>query len=292
MQRVFTQTELPLNEDGSVFHLCLHPGELAKKIILVGDPDRSSMVVRHFDSIELKRQKREFVTYTGYYAGERVSVISTGIGTGNIDIVLNEVDALHNIDLKSKTIKTQLTSLVIIRVGTCGGLDDRMPPGSHIVSNFAVGFDGLLNHYRVTVPEEKSDFFSVINSAFKDYPLRSGIYTAAADPGLCRLLSPLGVVGITLTCPGFYGPQHRALRVPIVEKNIFNLAKDIKYNGWTVANFEMETAAILGLGKLLGHYCASLSLVMFNRITEESIKKPQEKMNQLISRVLQLIIEK
>lgn len=288
---VLGESVFPLNEDGSVFHLGLCPGELAETVILVGDPERVPMVSRCFDHIELKRQKREFVTHTGSFSGRRISVISTGIGTSNIDIVLNEVDALHNIDFVRRQVRAEAVTLDIIRLGTCGGLQAGCQPGKLVVSFYAVGFDAVLGHYSFPKEPDVEAFYQVVEAAYERYPFGSAIYAAKASTHWCEKFRCLGQAGITLTCPGFYGPQHRGLRLSGIEQDIFSCGSDIEYRGFSVQNLEMETAMILGLGAALGHRCASLSTVVFNRVSEQVVGNLSACIDTMIEKALQIVVD-
>ena len=278
-----------LQEDGSVYHLGLKPGELAETVVLVGDPDRVGMVSAYFDEVELVKQQREFVTHTGYFSGQRLSVVSTGIGTSNVDIVLNEIDALHNIDFTSRQAKPEPVSLNLIRIGTCGSLDPEVEPGAAIVSQYAAGFDGALNHYALPTNGQSDSFQQTVRRVFQDWPMHSAVYGAVADPSWVQKLSGLGVAGITLTCSGFYAAQHREWRLPLCDQSVFSYIDQLIFNDARVKNFEMETAMLLGLGGFLGHRCASVSLAVVNRITEKALAHPKAAMHDFIGRVLNLV---
>ena len=264
------ETELILNSDGSVYHLKLKPGELAKKIIFVGDPDRVEKVAKHFDRIEFKRQKREFVTITGYLKGERLSVISTGIGPDNIDIVWNEIDALFNIDFESRIPFANPESIKVLRLGTCGGMQEEIPVGSMVLSNYAIGGDSLMQYYDVDPMSvdlaQTLRIFQYRNELFY-LPL----YVASGDDELWEEVAkadPDILGGITFTAAGFYGPQGRSLgRIPVRIPELPDIISQFEYDNHQVLNMEMETAAILALGNALGHQAASLCVILANRIT-------------------------
>jgi len=281
-----TESELILNKDGSVYHLNLLPEDISDIIINVGDPDRVSMVSDYFDSIEVKKQKREFVTHTGIYKGRRISVLSTGIGTDNIDIVYNELDALVNIDLQSREIKSQLTPLKLVRIGTSGSLQADIPVDSFVCSSFGLGLDGLLNFYELqNVGLEKE-----IIDAFRTHLPNKGIfpesYLAKSSEMMFNLLSPGMHTGITASCSGFYAPQVRQLRLKPSRHDLIEKLTSFDYLGHKVTNFEMETGAMFGLAKLMGHHCCAVNVIVANRITQEFSKKYEETMHNLIQTTL------
>jgi uridine phosphorylase len=281
-----TESELILNKDGSVYHLNLLPEDISDIIINVGDPDRVSMVSDYFDSIEIKKQKREFVTHTGIYKGRRISVLSTGIGTDNIDIVYNELDALVNIDLQSREIKSQLTPLKLVRIGTSGSLQADIPVDSFVCSSFGLGLDGLLNFYELqNVGLEKE-----IIDAFRTHLPNKGIfpesYLAKSSDMMFNLLSPGMYTGITASCSGFYAPQVRQLRLKPSRHDLIEKLTSFDYQGHKVTNFEMETGAMFGLAKLMGHHCCAVNVIVANRITQEFSKKYEETMHNMIQTTL------
>lgn len=284
-------SELIINSDGSIYHLNLLPNDVANTIITVGDPDRVAMVSKHFDTIEVKRQHREFVTHTGFYFGKRLSVLSTGIGTGNIDIVLNELDALVNIDFNTRMVKNNKTALQIIRLGTSGAIQPNISIDSFILSNLALGFDNLLHFYGNTA--------SILNEVFSENftkhcnwnPNNSKPYAVGADPALLSLFkSQKTVEGITTTNIGFYGPQGRVLRLPLEDPFLNKKIASFQYNGKKITNLEMETAAIYGLAKLLGHKAISLNAILANRVTGEFSIHPKKTIEKLILYTLQTLV--
>lgn len=263
--RKIAASELILNPDGSVYHLNLKPEHIAGIVILVGDPDRVPKVAKHFESIEIALQKREFRSVTGRYKGKRITVISTGIGPDNIDIVLNELDALVNIDLNSRTVKQQLQSLEIIRIGTSGSLQQHIPVDSFVMAKYGLGFDGLLHFYEVENLFETEIEDAFINqtqwSANKARP-----YIIKASESLSKKLAGKQVFeGFTATAPGFYGPQGRVLRLAIQDPKLNNKIDQFNHNGLRITNLEMETSAIYGLSKLLGHEAISMNAIIANR---------------------------
>ncbi len=283
------ESELILNVDNSVYHLNLHPEEIAGTVINVGDPDRVGMVSRFFDRVELKKQKREFVTHTGTYKGKRITVLSTGIGTDNIDIVYNELDALVNIDLKKRVIKDKLRSINLIRIGTSGSLQEDIPVDGFVFSRFGLGLDGLLNFYRLTNTEEEKK----IIEAFRKHYLGQGIlaqpYLVKSSDKLETALSDGMYKGITASCSGFYAPQGRVLRYELAFPEVVDRLTSFKLENHLITNFEMETGAMYGLAKILGHHCCSINAIVANRITKEHTHHGDETMNRLIEMVLDRI---
>lgn len=288
MQQI-PESELILNNDGSIYHLNLLPTDISHKIINVGDPERVSMVSDFFQSIEIKKQKREFVTHTGTYKGKRISVISTGIGTDNIDIVYNELDALVNIDLKTRTINEEKTALELVRIGTSGALQEDIPVDSFVCSSFGLGLDGLLNFYELNNDEEETD---IINAFRQHYP-NKGIfpesYLTKGSEALTQRLGQGMQYGITASCSGFYAPQMRALRLTPARQDMISKLNSFRFGNNRVTNFEMETGAMYGLAKLLGHECCAVNLIVANRIIQQFSKKYHDKMLELIETVLDRI---
>lgn len=282
------QSELILNKDGSIYHLNLHPEEIASTIITVGDQDRVSKVSQHFDKITVRKQHREFVTHTGELNGKRLTVISTGIGTDNIDIVLNELDALVNIDFKTRQVKEALTRLKLIRIGTSGIIGRDIPLDSFLVSKYAVGLDSLMyfykNHqlYKNIILEKK------LNEAIR--PLNLNYYTTDASIHLLKHLpKDTFLEGITLTCNGFYAPQLRQLRLSAQFDGLFERFDRLEYDGLRITNMEMETAGVYGLAALLGHDAISFNALLANRRTGAFSKKPKEVVDKLLIKVLDII---
>lgn len=279
-------SELILNADNSVYHLNLLPHELADTVINVGDPDRVALVSKFFDTIEIKKQKREFITHTGVYKGKRITVLSTGIGTDNIDIVYNELDALVNIDLEKREIKDKLTSLNLVRIGTSGSLQKEIPVDGFVFSSYGLGLDGLLNFYKLPNDAEELD----IITAFREHHPNRGIlpqsYLARCSGKLEAALSHGMHKGITASCSGFYAPQGRVLRYELAIPDFIDRLHSFQYKGHRVTNFEMETGAMYGLAKILGHHCCSINAIVANRITNEHTHNAEETMNTLIELVL------
>ena len=285
-------SELILNPDGSLYHLNLQPEHISDTIILVGDQYRVDQVSKYFENIEFKIQKREFHTQTGVYNGKRISVVSTGIGTDNIDIVMNELDALVNIDLKTREIKNDLTSLEIVRIGTSGSIQKNIPINSFLISEYAVGFDGLLHFYDSGHIQYKaiSDAIANQTSWFKK---RSAPYVVKCDEGLFnRLYSNRTFKGFTATNVGFYGPQGRILRLPLFNNDINDKLNNFNYQGMIITNMEMETAGIYGLAQLMGHKAVSLNAIIANRETGEFTSNSQQLIDHLIEYTLQKLTTK
>lgn len=290
--RPIPSSELIINEDGSIFHLHLLPEQLADKIILVGDPDRVKLVASNFDTIECEVANREFRTITGTYQGKRISVISTGIGCDNIDIVMNEIDALANIDFTSRTVNPQLKSLEIVRIGTCGGLQPHCPVGTFIASETSIGFDGLLNFYegrnQVCDLDFEADFMRHMNwkgNQCIPYP-----YVIHANASLTERIAQTDMVrGVTIACGGFYGPQGRTLRLPLADPQQNDKIMSFKRGKQVITNFEMESSAIAGLSALLGHKALTVCMVIANRVVHEANTGYRNNINTLIQTVLQRI---
>lgn len=284
-----SNTELMLNPDGSIYHLKLLPGELADTIILVGDPWRVSTVSSCFDSIVLKKHEREFVTHTGFIGDRQISVVSTGMGACNIEIALNEFDALFNIDLTTRTVKKNLTALNIIRLGTCGALDPSIPPGSLIVSSHAIGFDCLFEYYNYVLDKKQQRLLEETQRCFKPLPVVNSAYVGSADNAWIERFKKISHIGITLTCTGFYAPQHRSLRLPIVHENMIDCAKQFEFEQQTILNLEMETAAIYRFCDMLGHHACSMSAVVGNRVTETVTQDSKAAIKNMIEKALAVI---
>ncbi|MBN8718255.1 MAG: nucleoside phosphorylase [Sediminibacterium magnilacihabitans] len=288
MNRI-AESELIINNRGAVYHLNLRPEELANTIITVGDPDRVQEVSKHFDSIEGKYQHREFVTHTGRIGQKRISVVSTGIGTDNIDIVLNELDALVNIDFTSRTVKKELSKLTIVRIGTSGSLQADIPVDSFVASTHGLGVDNLLNFYR----QENNDEDLHILKAFTAHTQLTGgmaaPYIAGAGAAVLKHFVEGFHHGITVTCPGFYGPQGRVLRLGLINPDFIDLLTAFRFGNHRITNFEMETSGIYGIGKLLGHHCLSLSAIVANRVKKEFSKDSAAAIEQLIVKTLGIL---
>ena len=288
MNRI-AESELIINQRGAVYHLNLRPEELAPTIITVGDPDRVSEVSKHFDQVEGKFQHREFVTHTGRIGQKRISVVSTGIGTDNIDIVINELDALVNIDFNTRTIQPTHTALTIIRVGTSGSLQANIPADSFVASTHGLGIDNLLNFYQQKNNPEENE---ILGAFIQHTGLGNNIaspYIASASPSVLKHFVEGFHHGITVTCPGFYGPQGRVLRLGLFNMDWVDQLTSFQYGNHRITNFEMETSGIYGLGKLLGHHCLSLSAIVANRVNKQFSKDGAAAVEKLIMKTLETL---
>lgn len=287
----FKESELILNEDGSIYHLNLLPEQIADTVITVGDPDRVDQVSSFFDKIELEVHKREFKTHTGFYNNKRISVISTGIGTDNIDIVLNELDALVNINFNTRQVKEELKSLNIIRIGTSGAIQSDISIDSFIASEFAIAFDNLLPFYNSAHINE-SDFANALIKHTQWDINKALPYVVKGDSKLLNMFSnALNTHGVTATNVGFYGPQGRQLRIPVNDPELNDKLTNFSYNDKRITNLEMETSGIYGLAKLLGHKAISLNAILANRVTKEFSNTPNKTINNLIELTLKIISE-
>lgn len=292
MKEYFAPSELIINEDGSVFHLHLKPEQLADKVILVGDPGRVALVASHFDTKECEVESREFKSITGTYKGKRITVTSTGIGCDNIDIVMNEMDALANIDFETRYEKEELKSLEIVRIGTCGGLQPYTPTGTFICSEISVGFDGLLNFYRgrnavCDLPLERALLNHLGWSGNMCAPAPYAIH--ASEEMVERIARKDMVRGITVACGGFFGPQGRKLRIPLADPHQNEKIESFEYGERRITNFEMESSALAGLAKLLGHKATTVCMVIANRVAKEANTGYKNQIDDLIKLVLERI---
>lgn len=288
--KYFAESELIINPDGSIFHLHVKPEQLADKIILVGDPGRVALVASHFDAKECEVESREFHTITGTYKGKRITVQSTGIGCDNIDIVINEMDALANIDFSTRTEKKEPKQLTLVRIGTCGGLQPFTPVGTFIASVKSIGFDGLLNFYagRDKVCDLK------LEEAFKKHmnwnPQLADPYVIDGDRELVdRIAGDDMVRGITIACGGFFGPQGRELRVPLADSHQNEKIESFSYGDLHITNFEMESSALAGLSALMGHKAMTCCMVIANRVAKEANANYKNSIDGLIQKVLDRI---
>ncbi len=288
MQRI-EASELIINNRGAIYHLDCRPEEIADTIITVGDPGRVAEVSKHFDKIEYKNSHREFITHTGTIGNKRLSVVSTGIGPDNIDIVLNELDALVNINLEERTINPELKSLKIIRMGTSGSLQKDIPVDSFVAGTFGLGLDNLLNFYLHQNNEEESQILQAFKTHTQIQHDISQPYIHAASVNLLKEFVHGFHHGITVTCPGFYGPQGRVLRLGLAQPELINRLGDFKFGNHLISNFEMETSAIYGLGHILGHQCLSLNAIVANRISKEFSKDGGAAVENLIKKSLEII---
>lgn len=289
-KKYFAESELIINADGSVFHLHIKPEQLADKVILVGDPGRVSLVASHFEKVECDIQSREFHTITGSYQGKRISVVSTGIGCDNIDIVMNELDALANIDFTTRHEKSPLKSLTLVRLGTCGGLQEYTPEGTYIASEKSIGFDGLLNYYAGRNEVCDLEFEEAFKKHMDWNPQKGAPYVIDADKEtLNRIAGDDMVRGVTIACGGFFGPQGRELRIPLADPKQNEKIENFEYNGYRITNFEMESSALAGLAKLLGHKAMTCCMVIANRRAQKANVEYKNSIDGLIQIVLDRI---
>jgi len=292
MKTYFAPSELLINEDGSVYHLHVKPEQLADKIIVVGDPARVDLIASYFDDVECQIVSREFHTTTGTYRGKRISIISTGIGCDNVDIVLNEIDALANIDFQTRKTKDRLRSFEIVRIGTCGGLQPDTPIGTYICSEVSIGFDGLLNFYQgrnavCDLPMERALLNHLGWSGNMCCPAPYAIHS---DKELVERIARTDMKrGITVACGGFFGPQGRQLRIPLADPHQNEKIGSFEYDGLRITNYEMESSALAGLSRLLGHRATTVCLVIANRVAQEANTDYKKLMNNLIQMVLERI---
>ncbi|MFC2711674.1 nucleoside phosphorylase [Hoylesella oralis] len=290
MAKYFAESELIINQDGSIFHLHLRPEQLADKVILVGDPGRVALVASHFETKECEVSNREFNTITGTYKGKRITVQSTGIGCDNIDIVVNELDALANIDFDTRTEKEQKRKLILVRIGTCGGLQPFTPTGTYIASEKSIGFDGLLNFYAGRNKVCDLDFEENFKQHMKWNPLLCAPYVIDNDKELIdRIAKDDMVRGVTIACGGFFGPQGRELRIPLADPQQNEKVESFEYKGLKITNFEMESSALAGLAKLMGHQALTCCMVIANRVAKQANSNYKNSIDGLILEVLDRI---
>lgn len=289
MRERIGESELIINADGSIYHLQLKPHELAETVITVGDPDRVATVSKYFDSIQHKVQHREFVTHTGYLNNKRLSVISTGIGTDNIDIVFNELDALVNIDFSTRRVKQDLTSLDIIRVGTSGSVSEEIDIDTVLISETGIGMDGLLNFYVHENSIQETVYLEAFTNYIKPHIKQATPYIAGGGEKLIQKFESVYPKGTTITANGFYAPQGRRLRLQPEFTNFVELINKFRHKHFRITNLEMETAGIYGLGKLLGHQCLSVNAILANRINQTFSADPGKIVEKMIEQTLELI---
>lgn len=290
MNNYFPESELIINGDGSIFHLHLKPEQLADKVILVGDPERVDMVASHFETRECEIESREFHTVTGTYKSKRISCVSTGIGCDNIDIVLNELDALANIDFSTRIEKPNHRALTLVRVGTCGGLQFNTPTGTYVASVKSIGFDGLLNFYAGRDEASDLDFEHEFKTQVKWNEKLGNPYVATADIELIdRIAADDMVRGVTIACGGFFGPQGRKLRLPLMDPDLNQKIEDFEYKELKITNFEMESSALAGLSSLMGHKAMTCCMVIANRRAHKAEANYKNNIDGLIVRVLDRI---
>lgn len=292
MPKYYAPSELIINEDGSVFHLHVKPEWLADKVILVGDPGRVSLVASHFESKECEVESREFHTVTGTYKGKRITVVSTGIGCDNIDIVMNELDALANIDFQTREEKKELRSLDLVRIGTCGGLQPDTPVGTFVCSEKSIGFDGLLNFYagRNQVCDLPMERAFLNHMGWSGNQCAPAPYVIDANSDMVNRIAQNDMVrGVTIAAGGFFGPQGRELRVPLADPRQNEKIEAFEYKGYRITNFEMESSALAGLARLMGHRATTVCMVIANRLIKEANTGYKNTIDTLIQTVLDRI---
>ena len=293
MNQPIPASQLVLNSEGAVYHLNLHPDQLADDVLLVGDPGRVELVASFFDKIEVERQNREFVIRTGYFNGKRITVLSTGMGTDNLDIVMNELDTLANIDLKTRMPKEEHRTLNLIRLGTCGALQpDIEVEDSYVATRYAIGLDGLIyfyeNNREVNEIAMRDAFIGQMDYP-KDLPLP---YVVGCSNELFDRLAQGYYQGVTATAPGFYGPQGRTLRMRLAYPELNRKIESFSYQGWRVCNFEMESSALYGLGKMMGHNCLTICVAIANRVTEKFATDYHPYVKKLVLNTLERLSKK
>ncbi len=283
------ETELIINQRGAIYHLDLQPEQIADTVITVGSPDRVKEVSKYFDRVTDREQHREFITHTGYIGSKQISVVSTGIGVGNIDIVCNELDALVNIDFETRTLRSEHKKLKIIRLGTCGSLHADIPADSLIASSFAAGMDNLLLYYQLPQDDTERELQHAFQQQILSEHPHITPYVVASPGHLLQHFTNGYVHGITATCPGFYGPQGRSLRLTPALPNLPDALSAFRHNGYRIANFEMETSALYGMSALLGHQCLSISTAVANRATKTFTKNGDASVENMIKKSLEII---
>ena len=292
MNQPIPASQLVLNNEGAIYHLNLHPDQLADNVIMVGDPGRVDMIASFFDKIDVERQNRELVTRTGWFNGKRITVLSTGMGTDNLDIVMNELDALANIDLKTRMPKDTHRSLNLIRIGTCGALQPDIEPGNNVATRYAIGLDGLLYFYE---KHKEVNEIAMCDAFIKqmDYPKDlPKPYVVEGSKALFDKLTEGYYQGVTATAPGFYGPQGRTLRMRLSYPENNSKIENFDYQGWRVCNFEMESSALYGLGKMMGHNCLTICVAIANRVTEKFTTDYHPYVRKLVENTLIRLSEK
>lgn len=288
--RQHKESEIILNDDGSIYHLNLLPEEVADHIITVGNPDRVARVSKYFDEIEVKKHKREFITHTGTYQGTRITVLSTGIGTDNIDIIMNEIEALKNFDLQKREPLTDRTLLNFYRLGTSGALIEEIPVDSIVISEAGIGLDGLMHFYPYKYTLDEKELALKINKKLHQFLPDVKSYTCMGSRDLIDKFLPLGTSGYTLTANGFYGPQGRSVIISAKSATFLDDLRGIDYNGYRVTNLEMETSALYGLANMLGHKAVSINTILANRASQLFSEDPAEAVDIMIQKALDIIV--
>lgn len=287
--RIIPESELIINSDGSAFHLHIKPEQLSDKIVMMGDPDRVTMTASYFDEIECDVQSREFHTITGIYKGKRITALSHGIGTDNIDIVLTELDALANIDFSTRRVKEQFRQLTMVRVGTSGGMQPHCPVGSYVVSEKSIGFDGLIHYYANSRAICEEDFEVAFQKHVNWSPFHCSPYVVSADEELVDRIGHDMIRGVTISAIGFYGPQGRHVRLPLAEPDLNAKIESFRFGEYAITNYEMESSAIAGLSKLMGHKAMTVCAIIANRVALKSNADYKGSTEELIGIVLDRI---
>ncbi len=287
--RIIPDSELIINLDGSAFHLHIKPEQLSDKIVMMGDPDRVTMTASFFETIECDVQSREFHTITGTYKGKRITALSHGIGTDNIDIVVTELDALANIDFKTKTVKDEFKQLTMVRIGTSGGMQPHCPVGSYVVSEKSIGFDGLIHYYANSKNIREEEFEEAFQKHVNWSPFHCSPYVVSADEELVDRIAYDMIRGVTISAIGFYGPQGRHVRLPLADPDLNAKIESFKFNDYSITNYEMESSAIAGLSKLMGHKAMTVCTIIANRVALDTNTEYKGSMEDLIKTVLDRI---
>jgi len=287
--RIIPESEFIINPDGSAFHLHIKPEQLADKIVMMGDPDRVGMTGKFFDNIECDIQSREFHTITGMYKGKRITALSHGIGTDNIDIVFTELDALANIDFSTRCVKGNFKQLTVVRVGTSGGMQPYCPVGSYVVSEKSIGFDGLIHYYAGSEEVREVDFEEEFQKQVNWSPFHCSPYVVSADEELIDRIGFDMIRGVTISAIGFYGPQGRYVRLPLADPDLNAKIEAFRYGDYSITNYEMESSAIAGLGKMMGHKAMTVCAIIANRVALNSNANYQGSVEELIKIVLDRI---
>ena len=287
--RKIPESELIINSDGSVFHLHIKPEQLSDKIIVMGDPGRVTMTAAFFDSIECDIQSREFHTVTGMYKGKRITAMSHGIGTDNIDIVVTELDALANVDFETREVKKEFKQLTIVRVGTSGGMQPHCPVGSFVVAEKSLGFDGLIHYYDGSAEVREEEFEESFKKHVNWSPLHCSPYVVSADEDLVEQIGHDMIKGVTISAIGFYGPQGRHVRLPLADAELNSKIESFRFQGHSITNYEMESSAIAGLSKMMGHKSMTVCAIIANRVALESNANYKVSTEDLIKIVLERI---
>lgn len=287
--RIIPESELIINSDGSAFHLHIRPDQLADKIVMMGDPDRVTMTAGFFDNIECDVTSREFHSVTGTYKGKRITALSHGIGTDNIDIVLTELDALANVDFNTRMVKEQFRQLTMVRVGTSGGMQPHCPVGSYVISEKSIGFDGLIHYYANAHEIREEDFEEAFQKHVNWSPFHCSPYVVSADEELVERIGHDMIRGVTISAIGFYGPQGRHVRLPLADPHLNAKIESFRFGDHCITNYEMESSAVAGLGKLMGHKAMTVCAIIANRVALESNANYKGSTEELIKIVLDRI---